>query len=219
MPLPTGGVRSGSCRFDVVPYDLQMGYERDDARGRPRRKPPKVTASWMRGSGTAYLQRYAATTARFRRVMKRKIDRSVAHWQSDPEEAAELLDELVVQLQEAGWLDDARFTKARVADLHRRGTSRRMIQAKLAAQGGPRELVQEALAELSEGEGNAELRAGLAYARRRRLGPFRIDPDQRRERREKDLASMGRAGFAWSIAREVIDAEDVDRLEEEAGPG
>ncbi|RME20742.1 MAG: hypothetical protein D6798_19765, partial [Deltaproteobacteria bacterium] len=64
-----------------------------------------------------------------------------------------------------------------------------------------------------------------AYARRRRLGSARppsrrpADPEQRRRRREKDLAAMFRAGFSAGIALRVIDADDIDDLLEEADGG
>ena len=46
------------------------------------------------------------------------------------------------------------------------------------------------------------------------LGPFRPDKD-RKDKRLRDLAAMARAGFAFDIARKVIDAKDPDALDEE----
>ena len=51
-----------------------------------------------------------------------------------------------------------------------------------------------------------------AYARRRHLGPYRA-PDARDGRRERDLASLARAGFGFDIARRVVDAPSVEDLE------
>src|SRR3546814_7265925 len=47
---------------------------------------------------------------------------------------------------------------------------------------------------LDELAAEPELAAAIAYARRRRLGPFRT-PDARADRRDKDLAALARAGF------------------------
>jgi regulatory protein len=62
-------------------------------------------------------------------------------------------------------------------------------------------------------------RAGLlddaAYARRRRLGPYR-PAEARAERRTKDLAALARTGFGYSVALRVIDAEEAEELEREA---
>jgi regulatory protein len=54
-----------------------------------------------------------------------------------------------------------------------------------------------------DGGGNAELRAALTLARRRKLGPFRkgaVNADRHR----KDLAALARAGFSLDIARKVL---------------
>jgi regulatory protein len=51
-----------------------------------------------------------------------------------------------------------------------------------------------------------DLAAALALAKRRRLGPFR-SPGVRAANRMRDLAALGRAGFAYDIARQVIDGD------------
>jgi regulatory protein len=40
-----------------------------------------------------------------------------------------------------------------------------------------------------------------------------MDPQQRAERRDKDLAALARRGFSLSIACQVLDAEDPDQAE------
>jgi regulatory protein len=88
--------------------------------------------------------------------------------------------------------------------LRRRGGSARAIQAKLSAKGVDRTAIAAAL----EGEDGDEEQAALAFARRRRLGPFR--PGERAPYRDKDLAAMARAGFRFDVARGVIDTERDD---------
>ena len=60
--------------------------------------------------------------------------------------------------------------------------------------------------------GNAEIEAALRYARRRRLGPYRVDREIATENRQRDLASLGRAGFSYDTARRVVDADDPEDL-------
>src|SRR3546814_10996461 len=78
-----------------------------------------------------------------------------------------------------------------------------MIRARLSAKAVPSGLVETALAEQLQDSSDVELRAALRYARRRRLGPFRLEsgPDDRAERRERDLAAPGRRGFDYETAR------------------
>ena len=61
---------------------------------------------------------------------------------------------------------------------------------------------------------NLDLAAAFKLARKRRLGPFREpDSEVRAERREKDLATLARAGFSYDVAQQVIDAPSVEELE------
>ena len=178
--------------------------------GPPRRPPPPPTAASLQTAALRYLQRYTPTTSAFRRVMKRRIDKALAFHGGDPDEYDRLLDDLVRRLTDAGALDDARWARSRAEELHRHGTPKGGIRAKMAQKGVDSETIGralEALDESLESDGDPELLAGWAYARRRRLGPFRWDPEVRVERREKDLAAMGRAGFPWAIAKVVVDGK------------
>src|SRR5207302_10704376 len=53
--------------------------------------------------------------------------------------------------------------------------------------------------------------------RRRRLGPYRAK--DRKDHRNRDLATMARAGFDYDLAKKVIDAVDTDSLDEARGHG
>lgn len=100
----------------------------------------------------------------------------------------------------------------RTGSLFRRGVSTRVIRETLAAKGVSRETTAAALERLAADEsGSLDRRAAVTLAKRRRLGPFRLAED-RAARRDKDLATLGRAGFDYETARFVIDAEDVDSL-------
>ena len=58
-----------------------------------------------------------------------------------------------------------------------------------------------------------EQRAAAALARRRLLGPYR-PAEARKDHRLRDLATMARAGFAYDVARKVVDAASPDALDE-----
>ena len=62
-----------------------------------------------------------------------------------------------------------------------------------------------------------EVKAASNYCRRRRLGPWRtVD---RKEQREKDIASLGRQGYSVDVALRVIDAVSIEVLEMEITSG
>ena len=51
-----------------------------------------------------------------------------------------------------------------------------------------------------------------AFARRRKLGPFR--PGERAPYRDKDLAAMARAGFRFDVARRIVEGERDEEQDE-----
>jgi regulatory protein len=174
--------------------------------------PPKpISAIWLERAALHYLERYSASTEMLRRTLARRVEKRARLRGEDPAAFVEMIAATVARAVSAGLVDDARFTETRVATLRRRGTSSRGVSAKLAAKGVPRDVVEAAMqAErdaLPEGEAQAiEDQAAWAYAKRRRLGPYRR-PDLRAAHRDRDLAALARAGFSYDLARRVVDAE------------
>ena len=177
---------------------------------RPARKPPgPVSAAWLERVALYYLERYSASAEMLRRTLARRVAKRARERGEDAGSFAELVEAAVARAVGAGLVDDARFAQARLATLRRRGASSRGASAKLAAKGVPREVVAAAMAAEREAvpedeAGAVEAVAAQAYARRRRLGPYRR-PDTRVAHRERDLGAMARAGFSYALAKQVID--------------
>ncbi|MGE5505838.1 MAG: regulatory protein RecX [Actinomycetota bacterium] len=171
--------------------------------------PPRITPSYIENAALHYLERFASSRANLRRVLMRKVDRSLAHWGGEREQAAAMVDAVMAKLAGLGYVDDARFAEMKAASLHRRGTSARMIRARLAAKGVDAEATAAGLAAIDTDE--PDLAAAVNLARRRRLGPFR-PPETRADFRDKDAATLARAGFSWDVVRQVIEAEDGEAL-------
>jgi len=204
---------------------MQGAMARDrDRTPNKRRGPRKATPKYLRSAALFYLERYASSSAHLRRLLLVKVARSARAYGAGPEMEPELeaeagaaaVEALIAELLGAGLLDDARYASERARILHRRGASARAVRAGLRAKGIEADDVERALAGLREEAAEPELAAALAYARRRRLGPYR-GPDARAERREKDLAALGRKGFGYDLARRVIETDDLAELEDEAG--
>lgn len=181
-----------------------------------RREPRKATATYLRNAALYYLDRYASSSANLRRLLMAKVDRSVRAHGSDRAEGAAAVDALLADFARDGVLDDARYAQGRALALYRRGASTRAIRARLAAKGVAREYIDPAIAHLRDETDEPDMTAALTFARRRRLGPYRAQ-STRADRRTRDLAALGRQGFAYDIARRIIDAEDVASLEDEVG--
>jgi regulatory protein len=187
------------------------------SRPKARRHPLKATPERHERAALNYLERYDASSGHLRRLLSRKIQVSARIHGTDPEVGRTAVEHLIERLTAAGVLDDARYARARVRGLLARGASAAMIRARLRAKSVPADLIDAALAEVAGANPGHELAAALRYAQRRRLGPFRLH--ERAERRERDLAVLGRQGFSYETARRVIDCEDPAELEAETGDG
>jgi regulatory protein len=161
---------------------------------------PPPDARTLHDAALRHLARYGTTQAGLLRVLARRIDRWARAATAEPETIAACraaAREVVSRLAQVGAVDDAAFAASRARSLARAGRSRRAIGAHLAARGVPSELT----AALPD-DPAAELAAALAYARRRRIGPFRQPPDP--EQRMRDLGRLARAGFPQPIAEDVL---------------
>ena len=155
-----------------------------------------------------YLARYAATEAGLLRVLERRVSRWAYAATAEPEHAAQAKQAaraVVARLVAAGAIDDAAFAAIRARTLTRAGRSRRAVLAHLTAKGVP-----GALTDAVPEDPEAEFDAALAYARRRRMGPFRPATDAPPDLRMKELARLARAGFPQDIASRALDMDPHD---------
>jgi len=180
----------------------------------PRKRPRVITKRYLERAAGFYLERYPTSTYNLRRVLMRKVDRSLYVHGGDRSEKSALVDDLLTRLQRAGMLNDKRYATRKAGSLHRRGNSKSAIRGKLKAKGVTEEDIRLAVGELEGEEGGVDpdLVAAASHARKRRLGPYRLDPDVRAERKQKDLAALARRGFRFDVARQVIEAETVEEL-------
>ena len=109
------------------------------------------------------------------------------------------------EVVERGYVDDRRFATTLLARLRREGRSVAQIRARLASKGLAEEILEE---QLDAEEAGSERRAAWQLAKRRRLGPFCPDPEERRRSRERHLAVLGRQGFDRDVAVAIVDAPE-----------
>lgn len=168
----------------------------------------RLTARSFENAAVHYLKRFPSSAENLRRVLWRKARRVEGFASADETELRQIIEDTVARLIAAGLLDDEAYARALANSLHRRGRPLRAVGARLREKGVPADVVKQSLDRLKEGDDDVDLTAAWSFARRKRLGPFRTDAEQRHEKRQKDLASLARAGFSYDIARRVIEAEE-----------
>jgi regulatory protein len=183
--------------------------------GRQRKIPKKITPGYLEKAALFYLERYSSSAGNLRRVLDRKISNSIReHGAPTKEEAAGWVAELIVKLQRNRLLDDQAYAISRVRRLYAEGKSLSRIRQTLAVKGVGKEDVDAALARLAAESTVpvSDLPAAAAFARKRKLGPYRGDPAQRAEMRQKDLGALARRGFSQAVSMKVLNASSPEEL-------
>jgi regulatory protein len=188
------------------------------------RVPVKPTRASLHEAALAYLARGAASADSVQKTLERRtsnwarralragLDAEVVA--ADAAAARELATAVVDRLREVGLLDDVTFAQNRAKRMSSAGRSRRAISAHLAQKGVDSATVREAVTH----DAGAELAAAVAFARKRRIGPFSreeppSDRDAKRAMEQKALGAMARAGFDFSVCQRVL-AMDRDDAEQ-----
>lgn len=173
----------------------------------PRRGRPIPTveteaalADRLHRSALAYLARFSAHRTALATVLTR---RALTYAPTLPEAVrACVVAAEVERCAGVGLIDDQAWADARARRLLARGKPAAVVREDLIGRGLPAAVVDRAVVGLSETVGeDPDLAAARAFARRRRLGPYRRDPaiDP-----TKELAAFARAGFSYRVARAVI---------------
>lgn len=164
------------------------------------------TADSLKRAAIAYVERYAASQAMLRAVLRRRVMRWSRMAEPPPDSdavaaAMAAVEEAVAAAARSGLVDDARFAAGRTQTLIRKGWPQRRIRASLSQKGVGAEIAAAAMA---AAEADDEI-AARRFAQRRRLGPWRMSAETRAAKREKDIAAMMRAGFSLTHARMAIE--------------
>lgn len=192
-----------------------MIKERRDGEGfgrkktRPRREyqprePRPIDAAQLQELAVGYAARYATTAAKLRRYLERKLGERV--W--TPAEAPDVVG-LVGRITALGYVDDRAYAASKQRDLTARGFGAGRVRAALSAAGVSKDDVSAVLAP-EDGEGDDPYGPAVAFARRRRFGPFSRGGATDPARSNREMAAMARAGHDFGVARRVLMALDEE---------
>jgi len=187
--------------------------------------PRKISPRYLHNSGLAYLQRFATSSAHFKVIMTRKIDKSCRHHTDQSrDDCIEMLDALIPKFQDLGLLDDDAYIRGVVTSSRRRGFSQLKIKQKLMQKGVENSVIEQAVKSFDESDlshyyqddealKDGDLNAAIIFARKKKLGAFDIYIGSNKEKdKQKSLAQMARAGFSYGICEKVLSMpmEDIE---------
>uniref|UniRef100_UPI0035CB455A regulatory protein RecX n=1 Tax=uncultured Sphingomonas sp. TaxID=158754 RepID=UPI0035CB455A len=160
------------------------------------RVPPPLDAGALERLALRYVERFATTRGRLTAYLARKIRER--GWDGAPDGPAADPQALAEKLAELGYIDDRAFGEARAAAMGRRGLGKRRVTGALRHDG-----IDEAdSAAIVPAVEDRAVETALAFARRKRIGPFAAVQAERPER-EKHIAAMIRGGHDFSLARKI----------------
>jgi len=169
--------------------------DRPDPGGPSRRVPRPLDADALRALGLRYVERFATTRGRLVDYLRRKLRERGWAGEGAPDPQA-----LAERFAELGYLDDRAYAEAKAGAMARRGLGAARVRDAFRRDGIEAEDAEPLLADADA----RAAEAALAYARRKRLGPYAAQaPD--REQLARRLAAMARAGHPYALARAVLE--------------
>lgn len=182
----------------------------DEVKGKPppqrnkeRRIPPPLDDGALRELALHYAARFATTRLKLLRYLARKLKER--GWAGErPADMEALADRLV----ELGYVNDAAWASMKGRAMASRGLGHRRVTEELSAAG---------VAAVDRGDAPEEMAAlatALAFARRKRLGPFAREISDDPASRQKAFAAMLRAGHAMGVTRAILAARSVEEAED-----
>ncbi len=177
----------------------------EEAQSKPRQKTlRKITRQRLKNIGLYYLKRFESSVENLRHVLKRRVDNYARQTPDfNKTEAYGWIEELLQEFESRHYLDDERYAEIKIRDYLNAGKPERYIKTKLFQKGIAEETINRLL---SNQEYNPREMA-LKFARKKKIGPFRPDDENRRQNRQKDMATLVRAGFDYDLISDIMNEE------------
>ncbi|GEN99607.1 hypothetical protein NSE01_14400 [Novosphingobium sediminis] len=171
---------------------------------RQKALPPPLDKAALDALALTYVARFATSSGRLSTYLKRKLRERGWAEETPPDVPA-----IVARMAERRYVDDAAFSAAKGESLRRRGYGARRIDTALNHDG-----IAEPLRAAARGSETERRHAVMAFARRKRFWPYSGEPCLDPAMRRKHLAAYLRAGHGLDHVRRVMEARDLDDLEE-----
>ena len=196
-----------------------MSFQKRSKKNRdPNWVPKPITIKQIAWASDVYLGRFVATETQLRRVLQRRLQRNwYARGEKVTEEERHMGEELVAdqvkKVMDSGRIKDEKVALMWVEHWSNRGKSVPFIRMKLREKGVSRDIIDSCIEQIHSQMVNPALEAAVVYARKRRFGAYRKDESKQSDRKQKDIASMMRAGHRYDVVSQVLECTSIDEIE------
>ena len=172
-----------------------------------QKKPKKISKQRLKNIALYYLKRFDSSVENLRQVLKRRVNDYVFHNPDfNKNEAHSWIEEILADFERLKYLDDFRYAEIKIQSYLNAGKPERYIKIKMQQKGINTSLVEQIL----ENQTYSPFEMALKFAKKKKIGPFRNDENERRANRQKDLATIVRAGFDYDVASDVLEQHFTD---------
>jgi len=165
----------------------------------------KMTQQRLKNIALYYLKRFDSSVANLRLVLQRRVNDYAYHVPDFAKsDAYDWIETILSDFMNVGYLNDSRYAEMKIKSYILAGKSVRYIQRKLKEKGIDENLTDQLITQ----QNFDPFDAAIKLARKRKIGPFNPNECLRKERRNKELAILVRAGFDYDVAVRVLDSTD-----------
>lgn len=181
-----------------------FNYENEEKSTIKKRKPQKkITPQRLKNIGLYYLKRFESSIENLRQVLQKRINAYVKENPDfDKQQAYEWVEQILVDFERLHYLDDRRYAEIKIRAYLNTGKPERYIIPKLKQKGVAEEIIREIL----QNQEYDAFEMAMKLAKKKKIGPYRAS-ENRCEFRQKDMATLVRAGFDYETVMEVLNLE------------
>jgi regulatory protein len=169
------------------------------------KQPKKLSERYLRNAGEYYLNRFPASSNHFVTVMTRKIDKSChVHTEQDRQHWIDHVRDVVVPyFTDLGFLNDELYSRALFNSLKNKGLSSYVIRNRMKIKGIEARMIDTLTKDTENGLNDKK--AVHIFARKKKLGKYKITASADDNDKRKDLGKLARAGFSYELAMSVFE--------------
>lgn len=155
-----------------------------------------------------YLERFDASSLKVKQMLERRIQKEKLKGAMIPTNTLELIENVILRMQNLGYINDTRFAQNQIKKLSSNGKSKSFILNKLKQDGISSTLAQDLFFDFDKENESSDLTRAEKWLKKHKKGQFRSKDAALFYK--KDLAALARAGFSYETAQKALKTTPLD---------
>ncbi len=176
------------------------------------KKIKKISKEYLERAAFYYLGKYASGEGNLKHILEKKVNRAAFEGSDISSDAPNWVNDVVAKCVKLGLASDKSYAEMKVISLLSQGKSIQKIKMTLFQKRVAEHIIEGIIALLKEEGADTDLKSAQKYAKKRRFGPFRkpllqqneLDGPALKKLQDKEIGAMIRAGFSYTITKEVL---------------